>query len=92
MNLWQLIKELILLLVATHVIWFLLPRWTKRSIKGITKLVYKGSRNITLYAKKHYKEYYKQNKKAIPLRKEQPSNIITITYPDGTVKRFRKAK
>ena len=92
MHLGQLIKEIIILLVATHVIWFLLPRWVKKSIKGITRLVYKGSKSITLYAKKHYKEYYKQNKKTIPTAKEQPSNVITITYPNGTVKKYPKAK
>ena len=48
--------------------------------------------SITLYAKKHYKEYYKQNKKTIPTAKEQPSNVITITYPNGTVKKYPKAK
>ena len=92
MNLWQLMKEIILLLVATHIVWFLLPRWIKKSIKGITRLVYKSGKATTLYAKKHYKTYYKQNKKTIPAAKEQPSNVITITYPDGTVKKYPKAK
>ena len=92
MHLGQLMKEIILLLMATHIIWFLLPRWVKKSITGITRLVYKSSKSITLYVKRHYKEYYKQNKKVIPPRKERPSNVITITYPNGTVKKYPKAK
>lgn len=92
MNLMQLLKELILLLVATNVIWFLLPRWIRKIIKGTGKLVYKSCRFTTLYAKRHYKTYYKQDKKAAPVQVEQPTNVIKIIYPDGTIKKYPKAK
>ncbi len=92
MHLGQLLKETILLLIATNVIYLLLPRWLKRTLKGITRLVSMCFKEVTQYAERAFREYYKQDKKAVPKSKEQPLNVITITYPDGRVKSYPKAK
>lgn len=93
MHLRQLLKETILLLIATNVIYLLLPRWLKRTLKLVTRLVSMCFKEVTQYAEKAFRDYYKQNKKAIPKSKEQPlSNVITITYPSGKIKEYRKAK
>lgn len=93
MHLGQLLKETILLLITMKVIYFLLPRWLKRTLKGITRLVSMCFKEVTHYAERAFRDYYKQNKKAVPKSKEQPlSNVITITYPDNKVKEYRKAK
>ena len=93
MHLGQLLKETILLLITMKVIYFLLPKWLKRTIRGITRLVSMCFKEVTQYADKAFRDYYKQNKKAIPKSKEQPlSNVITITYPSGKIKEYRKAK
>ena len=91
-NLGELLKETILLLITLNVIYFLLPRWTKRLIKGFTKFISRRVKEVTLYAKKHSKNYYKQHKKATLKSIEQPLNVITITYPNGRVKRYPTAK
>lgn len=88
----ELLKETIVLLVTVNVIWFLIPRWIRNGIKRFNKLVYKGGRGMTRYAKKHYRTYYKQHKKATPKVQEQPSNIVTIIYPNGTIKQYPRAK
>ena len=92
MHLVQLLKETILLLITMKVIYFLLPSWLKRTLKLVTRLVSMCFKEVTHYAEKAFKDYYKQNKKAIPKSKEQPLNVITITYPDGRVKSYPKAK
>ena len=93
MHLGQLLKETILFLITMKVIFLLLPRWLKRTLKGITRLVSMCFKEVTHYAERAFRDYYKQNKKAIPKKsKEQPSNVITITYPNGKVKEYRKAK
>lgn len=91
-NIGQLLKETILLLITMNVIYFLLPRWLKRTLKGITRFVSRRVKEVILYAKKHSNNYYKQRKKATLKSIEQPSNVITITYPDGRVKTYPKAK
>lgn len=93
MHLGQLLKETILFLITMKVIYLLLPIWLKRAIRGITRLVTMCFKEVAHYAESAFKDYYKKNKKAIPeKRKEQPSNVITITYPDGRVKSYPKAK
>ncbi len=92
MHLGQLLKETILLLITMKVIYFLLPRWLKRTLKGITRLVSMCFKEVTHYAERAFRDYYKQNKKAVTKSKEQPLNVITITYPDGRVKSYPKAK
>ena len=91
-NIGQLFKETILLLITMQVIYFLLPRWTKRLIKGVTKFIGRRVKEVTIYTKKCYRKAYKQRKKATLKSIEQPSNIITITYPNGRVKRYPTAK
>lgn len=92
MHLSQLLKETIILLIAVNVIWLLLPRWTKRTIKGVTRLVRAIFKEVDVYAKRAFKSLNKQNKKAIHKVQEQPSNVITITYPNGIIKKYPKAK
>lgn len=92
MKLGQLLKETILFLITTKVIFLLLPKWLKMTIRGITRLVIMCFKEVTHYAERAFRDYYKQNKKAIPKSKEQPLNVITITYPNGKVKEYRKAK
>lgn len=92
MHLGQLLKETILLLIATNVIYLLLPSWLKRTLKLVTRLVSMCFKEVTQYAERAFREYYKQDKKAVPKSKEQPLNVITITYPDGRVKSYPKAK
>ena len=92
MHLGQLLKETLVLLITMKVIYFLLPKWIKRTIRGITRLVSMCFKEVTHYAEKAFRDYYKQNKKAIPKAQEQPLNVITITYPDNKVKEYRKAK
>lgn len=92
MHLVQLLKETILFLITMKVIFLLLPKWLKMTIRGITRLVIMCFKEVTHYAERAFRDYYKQNKKAIPKSKEQPLNVITITYPNGKVKEYRKAK
>ncbi|WP_305153824.1 hypothetical protein [uncultured Clostridium sp.] len=91
MHLRELLKETILLLISLHVIYFLLPKWTKRFIRSVTKIAMRLELEVFNYAKKAYKNNCK-NKKVIPKEQEQPSNIIYITYPNGKIKSYRKAK
>lgn len=88
----EIFKEILVLLIATNIIWFLTPRWIRNSIKRVTKLIYRGGKYSTTYAKERLKEHYKQYKKATPKEMEQPKNVITITYPNGNKKTYRKAK
>lgn len=92
MHLGQLLKETILFLITMKVIFLLLPKWLKMTIRGVTRLVSMCFKEVTHYAERAFRDYYKQNKKAIPKSKEQPLNVITITYPDNKVKEYRKAK
>lgn len=91
-NIGQLFKETILLLISMNLIYLLLPRWTKRLIKGVTKFIGRRVKEVTIYTKKCYRKAYKQRKKATLKSIEQPLNVITITYPNGRVKRYPTAK
>lgn len=92
MHLGQLLKETIILLISMNVIWLLIPRWIKRTIKGVTRLVWAIFKEVDIYAKRAFKSLNKKNKKAIPKVQEQPLNVITVTYPNGNIKKYPKAK
>lgn len=91
-NIGQLFKETILLLISMNLIYFLLPQWTKRLIKGVAKFIGRRVKEVTIYTKKCYRKAYKQRKKATLKSIEQPSNVVTIIYPGGRVKTYPKAK
>lgn len=78
----DILKELLIVLVITRVVWFLVPRPFKKMLKGVTKSIGK----LNYHVRKRVHTYYRQKEKAAIIK--QPSNVIKVQFPNGQTRKY----
>lgn len=83
-------QEVLFLLIAMRIVWFMVPRPIKNVLRRITRSLYQVNKNYHSHANRHVRTYYKQREKAAVNEQPLSNNIITVKYPNGKIRKYYK--